>query len=137
VLDNKKISGDLRDNIPYAIVALGGKEVVPELFNMLRNESHLFVACSIAQAILGLHDKDSALKLVSMLQEEEIDVDKKCYIADAFKHFEVSKVNGGGEEVVTALEKMRADAQTNRFLRVRINDALRRCKISVPRKLRL
>ena len=136
ILRNERIGREVREPIPDAIVALGGKEVVSELFNQLRNESHLFVACRIALVILGLHDKDSAFKLVSMLQEEEINVDKKCYIADAFKHFEVSKVNGG-EEVVTALEKMRADAQTNRFLRVRINDALRRCKISVPRKLRL
>ena len=127
ILGNEEISSDLRNEIPDAVLALGGKEVVPELFNMLRNESHLFVCCRIAMAILGSHDKDSALKLVSMLQEEEINVDKKCYIADAFTYFEASKVNSG-EEVITALEKMRADAQTDRYLRIHMNDALKKLK---------
>ena len=117
----------MRERIPAAVVALGGKEVVPKLFYTLRNESHLFVCCYIADAILRSHDKDSALKLVSMLQEEEINVDKKCYIADAFTYFEASKVNSG-EEVITALEKMRADAQTDRYLRIHMNDALKKLK---------
>ncbi len=127
ILGNKEIGSDLRDEIPDAVLALGGKEVVPELFNMLRNESHLFVCCRIAMAILGSHDKDSALKLVTMLQEKEIDVDKKCYIADAFKHFEVPNVRDG-EEVIIALEKVRTDKQTDKYLHMRINKAFEELK---------
>jgi hypothetical protein len=127
MLGNEEIDLNVREKIPYAIVALGGKEVVSALFNALRNESHLFVCYHIAEAILGLHDKDSALKLVTMLQEKEIDVDKKCYIADAFEYFKAPKVKGG-EEVITALGKVRADKQTNQYLRKRMDEAFKGLK---------